>query len=46
MWVGYGSDISTLAIRGTGSLDVLGSVDCTYLDIQDATVTVGTQSPA
>ena len=38
MWVGYGSDIS--------SLDVWGSVDCTYLDIQDATVTVGTQSPA
>ena len=36
MWVGYGYDISTLAIRGTGSLDVWGSVDCTYLDIQDA----------
>ena len=45
MWVGYGYDISTLAIRGTGSLDVWGSVDCTYLDIQDATVTVGSTVP-
>ena len=45
MWVGYGYDISTLAIRGTGSLEVWGSVDCTYLDIQDATVTVGSTVP-
>ena len=45
MWVGYGSDISTLAIRGTGSRDVWGSVDCTYMDIQDATMTVGNTVP-
>lgn len=46
MWTGHGGyDISTLAIRGTGSLEVWGSVDCTYLDIQDATVTVGSTVP-
>ena len=45
MWVGYGYDLSTMAIRGTGSLEIWGSVDSTYLDIQDATVTVGGTVP-
>ena len=45
MWVGYGYDISTLAIRGTGSLEIWGSVESTYLDIQDAAVTVGGTVP-
>lgn len=45
MWAGYDYDISTLAIRGTGSLEIWGSVDSTYLDIQDAAVTVGGTVP-